>query len=120
MSKELNILQVSTVSEPDSSQPDSSQPIACSLTPAEIDHNRDSLLPGLAEKANARERLPSGFRFRFTSSAALLTEIGGVLGAEHACCRFLRFELTVEPAGGPVTLDVTGPRGTVEFLESLL
>jgi hypothetical protein len=27
--------------------------------------------------------------------------------------------LTVEPAGGPVVLDLTGPSGTTEFLSAL-
>jgi hypothetical protein len=36
------------------------------------------------------------------------------------CCRFLRFTLTVEPDRGPIALELTGPRGTREFLESLL
>ena len=34
--------------------------------------------------------------------------------------RFLRFALTIEPGDGPVTLAVTGPEGTPEFLEALL
>jgi hypothetical protein len=32
---------------------------------------------------------------------------------------FLRFAITVEPDGGPVCLELTGPRGTREFVAAL-
>ena len=40
--------------------------------------------------------------------------------AERHCCRFLRFIPTVEPDQGQFTLDLTGPRGTREFVAALL
>ena len=43
-----------------------------------------------------------------------------VIDAERRCCRFLRIELTVQPADGPVQLRLTGPAGTREFLRDLL
>jgi hypothetical protein len=42
------------------------------------------------------------------------------MNTERHCCRFLRFVLTVEPGGGPMWLETTGPEGTVEFLETLI
>jgi len=38
------------------------------------------------------------------------------IGAESQCCPFLRFRLTLEPGGGPLWLELTGPPGTREFL----
>ena len=32
----------------------------------------------------------------------------------------LRFQITVEPDGGPIWLELTGPSGTREFLDALL
>jgi len=40
--------------------------------------------------------------------------------AERHCCRFLRFELGVAPDEGPLSLTVTGPAGTREFLAALI
>jgi hypothetical protein len=48
-----------------------------------------------------------------------LTAIVSVVDAERQCCRFLRFQITVEADEGPVCLDVTGPSGTREFLDNL-
>jgi hypothetical protein len=95
-------------------------PVACALTPADLAARRGGLLPGLA--ASARESSPrdGGRAWRFTFEQGLLPAIALVIEAEHRCCPFLRFGLTVEPGDGPVTLEVTGPAGTKEFLEGLL
>jgi Cd2+/Zn2+-exporting ATPase len=64
--------------------------------------------------------IAGGYRFEFAPSAQVLSALVGVVDAERQCCRFLRFQVTVEPNGGPIRLDVTGPAGTQEFLGDLL
>jgi hypothetical protein len=95
-------------------------PVACTLTPADLATRRGALLPGLAARASASTPIDGGRAWRFDFAAGLLAEIAAVVEAEHRCCPFLRFALTVEPGNGPVSLAVVGPAGTVEFLESLL
>jgi hypothetical protein len=95
-------------------------PIACELTPAEITARRAALLPGLLVRAEEWTTLDNGFRWRFAASSELLTAAAETINAERQCCRFLRFVLTVEPGGGSIWLEITGPQGTPEFLESLL
>lgn len=92
------------------------RPIARELSERERADRREDLLAGLVERASAVRRLPNGFRWRFDSKPDLLRRIAAVIDAERRCCRFLRFRLDVEPAGGPVWLEVTGPEGTVAFL----
>jgi hypothetical protein len=103
-------------------QPEAPQPlaIACTLTPAELASRRDGLLPGLLIRARERCAVPGGFRWRFEPATGLLAEAVAVVDAERRCCRFLRFQLTVEPDDGPVWLEVSGPEGTQEFLATLL
>jgi len=95
-------------------------PIACELTSAEITARRATLLPGLLEQAVERTPLPSGFRWRFTASSEFLTAAVETINTERQCCRFLRFVVTLEPDGGPIWLEITGPPGTLAFLEALL
>lgn len=95
-------------------------PIACTLTPAEIEARRTTLLPGLVAQAAERISLPNGFRWRFEASDAVLVAAVATINTERQCCRFLRFVLTVEPDGGALWLDITGAQGTVVFLEALL
>ena len=94
-------------------------PIACELTPTELQARREGLLPGLL--ALARERVPvrNGLRWRFAPSGEFLTTAAKMIDAERQCCRFLKFHLVVEQDGGDMWLEVTGPEGTVEFLEAL-
>jgi hypothetical protein len=91
-------------------------PIACTLTPEELRRGRAGLLPGILARAEGHESVDGGFRFRFKSEAGLLPALAAMMEAERRCCRFLHFQLTAEPDEGPVSLEVTGPPGTTEFL----
>lgn len=73
-----------------------------------------------AAPVDRHELLPEGLRLRFTPSAETLASITRAVEAERHCCRFLRFTITVEPDDGPLTLDLTGPHGTREFVVALL
>jgi small multidrug resistance family-3 protein len=70
-------------------------------------------------RAKSREDLPEGLRLRFAPTAETVATIARAVEAERHCCRFLRFGITVEPDGGPVFLELTGPVGTREFLGAL-
>ena len=96
-----------------------SEPIACSLDAAALRARREEFLPGIAAAAERIEPIDGGVRLQF-ADATLLTAIASVIDAERQCCRFLAFSLTVTPAGGPMSLDITGPPGTQAFLADLL
>ena len=93
-------------------------PIVCSLNPATIATRKAALLPGLVGRADSREETTAGIRLRFP--ADVLSAILETVDAERQCCRFLRFDITVEPDGGPIWLELVGPPGTREFLSALL
>src|SRR5262245_51949363 len=99
---------------------DISLPVACTLTPDDLKARRGSLMPGLAVRAQQRTSLPDGIAWRFDHpDAQLLGDLAAMMAVEKDCCAFLRLVLTIEPGGGPATLEVTGPPGTVEFLNVL-
>ena len=95
-------------------------PIVCTLQPGELNARATQLLPGVAAAANARDAIENGFRFELEPDGEVLASIIRMIDAERQCCRFLRFQLTVEPAGGPVVLEVTGPPGSQEFLSAMI
>jgi|SRR5712671_185493 len=95
-------------------------PIACARTPAELRSRGSQLLPGLIARASERTPLANGFRWSFAASGELLRQVADVIDAERRCCRFLRFQLILEPDAGALSLEVTGPAGTVAFLEQLI
>src|SRR6185295_16495490 len=94
-------------------------PIACTLGPAALKARQENLLTTLLQRARERCALPDGYRLRFAGDGEILDQIVRVVDAERKCCRFLQFAIVVEADGGPITLDVTGPVGTQEFLSAL-
>lgn len=94
-------------------------PIACTLTPRDMAARASTLLPELLSRAREHQDLPEGFRLRFDAASETLHQITAVIDAERQCCRFLQFQLTVEPDGGPLWLEVSGPPGTRSFLAAL-
>ena len=95
-------------------------PIVCRLTPGEMQERKASLLPGILARANRIDALAHGYRVRFAASRETLQAITAMIDAERRCCRFLRFQLTIEPDEGPLVLDVTGPAGTRDFLAAII
>ena len=95
-------------------------PIACTLTPGEVERRAGELLPGLLALAESHEPLPNGARLRFSASTETLEAIMRVIDTDRRWCQFLRFQVTVEQALGPIVLDVEGPEGTAEFLDGLI
>ena len=95
-------------------------PIACTLTPAAVRARREGLLSELLRRATAHEELQDGHRLQFAAEDDALFLIARAVNAERQCCRFLRFCVTVEPDSGPISLELTGPAGTREFVSALL
>jgi len=95
-------------------------PIACTLTPEALRTRREGLLMDLVRGAARREDLLDGLRLEFAPSAETIALIARAVEAERHCCRFLRFRMTVEPDGGPLLLELTGPAGTRDFVSALI
>jgi hypothetical protein len=93
-------------------------PVVCTLTPETMATRKANLLSGLVGRAEKREDTADGIRFNFPSDA--LSAVATTVDAERQCCRFLRFEITVEADGGPIRLSLSGPPGTREFLTALI
>jgi hypothetical protein len=94
-------------------------PIACTLSREQLAADRETLLPGLADHAVQRTRLPSGMRLRFPATAERMRQIDAVVRRERQCCPFLEFRVGLA-FGNSLTLDVTGPEGTARLLAELV
>jgi len=95
-------------------------PVACCLSNEELRNREATLLAQFKTVVIKSEELDHGYLFRVrgdNKSIALVTEL---IMAERECCPFLKFELSLEPAMGPLSVRMTGPAGTKEFLKSIL
>ena len=97
----------------------SALPVACTLSPAALATRRQGLLAELLRHADTHDELNRGHRFSFAASDETVALIAKTVAAERHCCSFLRFQITVEAGGGPLTLEITGPEGTREFLAAI-
>jgi hypothetical protein len=95
-------------------------PVACTLGPAALKARREDVLGSLVRRASKRIDLPDGYRIRCDPTDDILSAIVKVVEVERQCCRFLTFELTIEPDDGPIWLQFPGPKGTREFLAGML
>lgn len=94
-------------------------PIACNLTDLELQQRRAGLLQTFREALLETKELEDGYAYRFPSNANWITDLAQLVIVERECCPFLRFNLRLEPANGPVWLELTGPEGIKDFLQSL-
>ncbi|HEV3037669.1 MAG TPA: hypothetical protein VHA33_07790 [Candidatus Angelobacter sp.] len=93
-------------------------PIACSLSDAELRKREASLLAQFKSSVIATEELPDGFAFHIPAEGKWIIAVAELIAAERECCRFLTFELTVEPNLGPVILRITGPPDAKAFVQT--
>ena len=106
-------------------EPKPNPKLACKLSPEQLQKQRQELLPGLfkrADKLTDLTGLPDaadGIRLHFAHRPGLLAHLARIIAREQDCCSFLSFQITVEPSGGPVTFDITGPAGTRDLLKAL-
>lgn len=94
-------------------------PIACSLAPPEFQERRSTLLRKVKEAVVEVRELSDGYAYRFPSDVKWIVELTNMIVLERQCCPFLSFHLRVEPADGPIWLELSGPQGTRDFLNSL-
>ncbi len=95
-------------------------PIVCTLAPDALRARRERLLKDLWLRAQNHELTADGLRMFFPADGQTLATIATVVDAERQCCRFLRFVITVSPDGGPISLELSGPTGSREFVAALL
>jgi hypothetical protein len=91
-------------------------PVACALTERELHERRAGLLTELRRFRRAARWLPDGVALDYAPEPGVIAGLGRLIELESQCCPFLRFRLSVEAGGGPISLELTGPDGTRDFL----
>ena len=70
----------------------------------------------LALGSMRRRAMHDGYEFEFPADS--FADLCRFVENERKCCPFLSFTLGLTPNGGPVTLQLSGPKGTREFLDA--
>src|ERR1700687_980705 len=93
-------------------------PVACRLSDADLRKRVATLLARFEPAVIATEELPDGYLFRVPGDKKWMGIVWEAIVAERECCPFLTFELNVQPNMGPVSIRVTGPACTKDFLKT--
>jgi hypothetical protein len=95
----------------------SETPLACNMdvfTTAQREQHIQATRELFQTVQNIREA-ENGFEFTLPGGSDLI-KIGEFVHNERRCCPFLKFTLTIDPEPKPITLLLSGPQGTQEFL----
>jgi hypothetical protein len=77
-------------------------PIVRTLSEDALRARREGLLGRVARRASAMMKVRGGYRLEFTAEPDTLSLLAAMIDAERQCCRFLGFDLRVEPDVGPI------------------
>ena len=95
-------------------------PLACNMgvfTPEQRESHIQMTTNLIQAVQNIRE-VENGYEFSFPNEAKFISGIAEFISNERLCCPFLEFTLIVKSKQGPVSLLLTGPLGTQEFLRA--
>jgi hypothetical protein len=95
-------------------------PLVCNMdvfTPAEReDHMRSTTQ--LYQSVQVIQEVENGYEFIFPNESEIITGMGKFISNERLCCPFLEFTLKIPSSNAPISLLLTGPEGTQEFLRA--
>lgn len=92
-------------------------PVACSLTDAPMLERERTVLADFGGHVIGVESRGEGYVVEIRRTDGALAAATSLISVERICCPFLKFQLTVEPGGGPMRLTMSGPPGTREMIE---
>jgi hypothetical protein len=72
----------------------------------------------LIQSVQTVQEVENGYTFIFSNETEFILKIAAFISNERLCCPFLKFTLSVISNDEPVSLRLTGPVGTQEFLKS--
>ena len=97
-------------------------PLICNMdvfTPAERE-NHILTTTRLFQSVQTIHEAENGFEFIFPNfdAAENMIQLAEFIFNERRCCPFLEFTLKIAPNDAPISLLLTGPKGTQEFLRA--
>lgn len=93
-------------------------PLYCDMsvfTPAERERHIQTISNLLQSLQGIRD-LENGYEFSFPKQSEVITSMAEFIAKERLCCPFLDFTLRIQSTEELISLALTGPEGTPEFL----
>jgi citrate lyase synthetase len=90
--------------------------VTCKLTTPELQERKKTVIAEVKKLVVKRDETTNGVRYLFNDSDSTIDLLTNFIKTERLCCSFFEFNLVVDQ--GFVTLELTGPEGTKDFIES--
>jgi hypothetical protein len=94
--------------------------LACNMgvfTPAQRDSHIQNTMD-LVQSMQGFEEIENGYEFLFPNQTAFISKVAEFIANERLCCPFLEFTLLVKANDELISLALSGPAGTQEFLRA--
>jgi len=78
----------------------------------------EELGPALRHMRKDVRELANGYEFDFPSDAKTFAMLSEWSEQERRCCPFFDIDIRINRGGGPLTLRLTGAKGTKEFIQA--
>ena len=98
----------------------SDTPLVCNMdvfTPTVRESHIQSTIR-LSRSVQSVHEAENGYEFMFPNESGIITGLGKFISNERLCCPFLEFTLKITSNNAHVSLLLTGPQGTPEFLRA--
>ena len=92
--------------------------LTCKLTTPELQQRKKTVIAELKSLIIGRTETPSGMKFKFAGSDKTLDLLINFVKTERLCCDFFQFTLSVGDEKSFAYLELSGPEGTKQFIES--
>jgi hypothetical protein len=88
------------------------------LTTPELQERKRTVIAELKELVVERTETEKGVRYKFDDSDKTIDLLTSFIKTERLCCGFFTFRLTVGADEGHSLLELSGPEGTIDFIET--
>jgi hypothetical protein len=97
-----------------------SNELACKLTTPELQERKETVLKSLKTKVVEKKELENGYTFKFPGTDEILDELTEFIKTERECCDFFVFTFSISGDKSEAWLELTGPEGAKDFIQTEL
>ena len=90
--------------------------LACKLTTPELQERKRTVIAELKKALIEIVEIENGIKYKFQSTDEIIDRVSTFIKTERLCCDFFDFKLSVAAETGFMWLELSGPKGTVEFV----
>nr|WP_321232769.1 hypothetical protein [uncultured Psychroserpens sp.] len=95
-----------------------SSELSCKLTTPELQRRKETLLKKLREQILIKKELENGYAYKFEGTDSILDQLSEFIKTERACCDFFIFGLSISGDKSEIWLELTGPKGSKDFIDT--